>query len=70
MKMQKTPMNKSPYPAAAFKKRNRSMVDRSDLVICCVDRKEGGAYSTMSYAECSGKEILNLADDKLFSDKM
>lgn len=58
------------YPAAAFKKRNRSMVDRSDLVICCVERKEGGAYSTMRYAERSGKEILNLADDKLFSDKM
>ncbi|MBQ3842333.1 MAG: hypothetical protein II820_06560 [Ruminiclostridium sp.] len=58
------------YPAAAFKKRNRSMVDRSDLIICCVERKEGGAYSTMRYAERSGKEILNLADDKLFSDKM
>ena len=46
------------------------MVDRSDLVICCVERKEGGAYSTIRYAERSGKSILNLADDKNFSDKM
>lgn len=58
------------YPAGAFKKRNRAMVDRCDLVICCVERKEGGAYSTMRYAERSGRNILNLADDKLFSDKM
>ena len=58
------------YSAAAFKKRNRVMVDRSDLVICCVERKEGGAYSTIRYAERSGKSILNLADDKNFSDKM
>ena len=58
------------YPAAAFKKRNRAMVDRCDLVICCVERKEGGAYSTMRYAERSGKNILNLAVDKNFSDKM
>ncbi len=60
----------SAYPAAAFKKRNRSMVDRSDLIIYCVERKEGGAYSTMQYAERSCKNILNLADDRLFSDKM
>ena len=60
----------SAYPASAFKRRNRSMVDRADLVICCVERKQGGAYSTIRYAERSGKNILNLADDKLFSDKM
>ena len=57
----------SAYPAAAFKIRNGSMVDRSDLVICCVERKQGGAYSTMQYAERSGKKILNVADDSRYS---
>ena len=59
----------SAYPASAFKRRNRSMVDRSDLVICCVERKQGGAYSTIRYAERSGKNILNLADDNFFPEE-
>lgn len=30
---------------AAIATRNRCMIDRSDLVVCCVQRKKGGAYS-------------------------
>jgi predicted Rossmann fold nucleotide-binding protein DprA/Smf involved in DNA uptake len=39
------------------------MVDRSDMVICCIERKEGGAYQTIRYAEKQGKHIVNVADD-------
>ena len=52
--------NKCHYKSA-FQKRNRSMVDRSDLVVFYVRREEGGAYQTLKYAEKSRKEILNLA---------
>lgn len=48
---------------AAFQQRNRSMVDRSDLVIFAINKTEGGAYSTMKYAAAKGKNIINLYDD-------
>ena len=41
---------------AAMQIRNRAMVDRSDLVICCIQRKSGGAYKTVQYAEDHGVE--------------
>ena len=47
---------------AAFQARNRSMVDRSHLVVFFVERKEGGAYQTMRYAIQQGKDYINLAD--------
>lgn len=40
---------------SAIQVRNRCMVDRSDLVVCCIQHKSGGAYSTMQYAEKQGK---------------
>lgn len=42
---------------------NRSMVDRSDLVVCYVEHESGGAYQTMAYAGKSGKTVINLAAD-------
>ena len=45
---------------AAFQQRNRSLVDRSDLAVFYVARKEGGAYSTMKYAATQETEIINL----------
>ncbi len=38
-----------------------NMVDRSDLVLCYIQHKNGGAYKTIKYAEEQGKTILNLA---------
>ena len=38
------------------------MVDRSDLIIFCVEHPYGGAYQTMQYAQQTGKEIINIAD--------
>ena len=40
-----------------------NLVDRSDLIVCCIQRKSGGAYKTMQYAEKRGKCIINLADN-------
>ena len=52
----------SAYPKAAIQKRNRSMVDRSDLVFFYVTHPSGGAYQTMRYARRIGKKIINIAD--------
>ena len=51
------------HPKSAIQIRNRSLVDRSDLVVCCIQHKSGGAYKTMQYAEKQGKSIVNLADN-------
>ncbi len=48
------------YFKAAIQIRNCYMVDRSDLVVCNIERKSGGAYKTVFYAEKIGKEVLNL----------
>lgn len=44
----------------AIQIRNREMVDRSDLVVFCVERKSGGAYQTMRYAEKQNTCCINL----------
>ena len=49
------------HPKSAIQIRNRSMVDRSDLVVCYVDHQSGGAFQTMQYAQKCGKEVINLA---------
>ena len=49
---------------SSFQIRNRSMVDRSDLVVFCVERKAGGAYQTMRYAEKRGVSYINLLEIK------
>lgn len=49
---------------SAIQVRNRCMVDRSDLVVCCIQHKSGGAYKTVQYAEKCKKEIMNLSGCK------
>ena len=46
---------------SAIQTRNREMVDRSDLVVCCIERDKGGAYQTIRYAQRQGKKIINIA---------
>ena len=46
---------------AAIEIRNRAMIARSDLVICYVEHKSGGAYISLRYAEKHGKKVINLA---------
>ena len=52
------------HPKSAIQVRNRSMIDRSDLVVCCVQHKSGGAYRTLQYAEKQGKRIINISDEE------
>ena len=49
---------------AAMTARNREMVDRSDLVVCCVERQSGGAYQAIAYARTRGVICVNLAEDE------
>ena len=49
---------------SAIRVRNHEMVDRADLIICYVNKKSGGAYEAVKYAEKMHKEIINLAVDE------
>lgn len=44
----------------AHQTRNRAMVDRSDLVVFCIQHTSGGAWQTMKYARKQGKHDINL----------
>ena len=39
------------------------MVDRSDLIVCYIERENGGAWQTVKYAMGHGKTIDNLSKD-------
>ena len=52
---------------SAYQARNRSMIDRSSLVIFFVEHKSGGAYQTMKYAAKSNMPCINLFDNKRLS---
>lgn len=47
----------------AHQTRNREMVDRSDLVIFCVEHETSGSYKTMCYARKCNKRIVNFANE-------
>ena len=47
------------HPKATIFERNKSMIDRSDFVICAVDHS-GGAAKAVLYAKQQGKRIINL----------
>ena len=46
----------------AHQTRNRAMVDKSDLVVFCIQHEKGGAWQTMKYAKKQGKNYINLND--------
>ena len=48
---------------SAHQTRNRSMVDRSDLVVFCVEHNSGGAYQTMQYAKKVNANIINFKEE-------
>lgn len=50
------------YFKAAIQNRNKSMVDRSNLIVCCIQHKSGGAYKTIQYAEKQNCKIINVAE--------
>lgn len=52
----------------AINVRNRKMIDRSDLVICCIEHKSGGSYKAVLYAESINKKIINVSDNGHFQN--
>ena len=48
------------HPKGAITKRNRIMVDESELIICYINRDFGGAYNTVKYAERQNKNIIHI----------
>ena len=50
------------YYKSAFQIRNQNMVDRSDLVLCCIEHESRGAYQTIQYAQKQKCRIINLAN--------
>ena len=45
---------------SAYQTRNREMVDRSHLVVFCIQQVSGGAWQTMKYAVKHNKPYINL----------
>lgn len=50
---------------AAIQIRNRNIIDRSDLVICFVEIKKGGAYQSLQYAKQTGVQMINIAESDI-----
>lgn len=46
----------------AHQARNREMVDRSHLVVFCIQHEGGGAWQTMKYARKQGVPYINVND--------
>lgn len=46
---------------AAIQARNREMAERSELIICYITRKSGGAFRAIQYAKKIGKKLINIA---------
>ncbi len=57
------------YCKWAFQKRNKFMVDNSDIVLTFCDGKNGGTANTIKYALSKGRRIINLATDNPFEDE-
>lgn len=49
------------HPKGAITKRNRWMVDESELIISYITRDFGGAYDTVKYAKKRNKRIINIS---------
>lgn len=49
----------------AMQIRNREMVDRADLIVCCIDHEYGGAYQTIQYVQKQNKKMVNLATEEI-----
>ena len=42
--------------------KDKTYVDRSELIVFYVERESGGAYTTMKYAVKNGKDIINISN--------
>lgn len=48
------------YVSGCMHKRDRYLVDNSDILVCFLRRKSGGTYYTVSYARRNNKNIIEL----------
>ena len=48
------------HPKSAFKIRNRSMIERADMVMFYMKHESGGTYEAWKYAKECDKKIVNL----------
>ncbi len=56
------PIDNKTHPKAAITKRNRWMIENAVLLVAFVEEgRNGGAMTTLKYAESRGLEIINLA---------
>ena len=51
------------YGKNVYHKRNRYMVDRSEVCVAFLESDSGGTFYTVEYARRKGKKIINLADE-------
>ena len=51
------------YAPGCMMKRNRYMVDHSDIVLTCYDGKSGGTLNTLHYAIDKHRKILHLSPE-------
>ncbi len=61
------PVDTKTHPKSAITKRNQWMAENSHTLICCVERKTGGAYATMKYAKSNGTIIQNIGNSRYVS---
>ena len=52
------PQSAKAHFKAAIGIRNRAMIDRSDLIICMIEHKSGGAATAVKYVEKQGKRRM------------
>ena len=52
------------YFKNAHQTRNREMVERSDLVVFCIQHESGGAWQTMKYAKKQGVPYININEPR------
>ena len=60
------PYSSNAHYKSAFQLRNQNMIDRSNLVLCCIEHESGGAYQAVRYARQQQCQIINLAGGEIF----
>ncbi len=60
------PYSSNAHYKSAFQIRNQNMIDRSNLVLCCIEHESGGAYQAVRYARQQKCQIINLAEGEIF----
>jgi hypothetical protein len=61
------PQSADVYYKSAFQVRNQNMIDRSDLVLCCIEHESGGAYQAVRYARLLIWQIKKRQKNSLLS---